>query len=225
MLILSSNEASAWVLTMGLPSSLLFQKTRSFSKKVWGQRHISLDNMSASERNAAWLSSEESDAITESCLEGASMLESSGYKKRQWVEDIKYCARGWLACHDILSRSRSGKEQVQMAAMKRAAVFPYLHSLDLEDVNVRRSATGGWHGNYVEVLAKEGIIQGLFAGTDSSSSLFDGLETRTNGGIIDSCPLSPSSIVKDSLFVEWSYKRRRHCVCWTDEPEPKRYFS
>jgi hypothetical protein len=57
---------------------------------------------------------------------------------------------------------------------ERALVFSYLQAFDVEDVDVRHSATGGWHGTYVGKLAQgEGM------------------------------PQSHSSIVKDHLFVDY----------------------
>ncbi len=76
--------------------------------------------------------------------------------------------------------ARSRKEEKMT---ERSLVFSYLHAFDLEDVEVRHSATGGWHGTYVGNLAK-----GKGLGTGSTSS----------GG-----SLSHSSIVKDSLFVDY----------------------
>jgi hypothetical protein len=58
---------------------------------------------------------------------------------------------------------------------ERALVFSYLQAFDVEDVDVRHSATGGWHGTYVGKLA---------LGTESIHS----------------------SIVKDSLFVDYESK-------------------
>jgi hypothetical protein len=57
---------------------------------------------------------------------------------------------------------------------ERALVFSYLQAFDVEDMDVRHSATGGWHGTYVGKLA-----QG---------------ESRSS---------AHSSIVKDSLFVDY----------------------
>jgi hypothetical protein len=59
---------------------------------------------------------------------------------------------------------------------ERALVFSYLQAFDVEDVDVRHSATGGWHGTYVGKLAQ------------------------------GEAELSHSSIVKDSLFVDYESK-------------------
>jgi hypothetical protein len=84
---------------------------------------------------------------------------------------------------------RSRKEE---QVTERTAVFSYLHAFDLEDVDVRHSATGGWHGTYVGDLAKG---KGLTAAGGTGSS------TGSDGG--GSSRLSHSSIVKDSLFVDY----------------------
>jgi hypothetical protein len=65
-------------------------------------------------------------------------------------------------------------QQTEMVT-ERALVFSYLQEFDLEDVDVRHSATGGWHGTYVGKLAK---------GNDSEK-------------------YSHSSLVKDSMFVDY----------------------
>ena len=64
---------------------------------------------------------------------------------------------------------------------ERQLVFSYLQAFDLEDVDVRQSATGGWHGTYVGKLA-----QGEHPGS-----------------------LAHSSIVKDSLFVDYDLSTDR----------------
>eukprot|EP00980_Cylindrotheca_fusiformis_P018129 scaffold5841_cov81-Cylindrotheca_fusiformis.AAC.1 len=80
-------------------------------------------------------------------------------------------AIGVFAIMAIVLHSRRQKERVT----ERALVFSYLQAFEPEDVDVRNSATGGWHGTYVGKLAH---------GRKSSSS-------------------SHSSIVKDSLFVDY----------------------
>lgn len=86
-----------------------------------------------------------------------------------------------LALILIVGYVARSRKQEQLT--ERALVFSYLHAFDLEDVEVRHSATGGWHGTYVGNLAK-----GKGLGTDESGA----------GG-----RLSHSSIVKDSLFVDY----------------------
>eukprot|EP00339_Tiarina_fusa_P013152 CAMPEP_0116999920 /NCGR_PEP_ID=MMETSP0472-20121206/2453_1 /TAXON_ID=693140 ORGANISM="Tiarina fusus, Strain LIS" /NCGR_SAMPLE_ID=MMETSP0472 /ASSEMBLY_ACC=CAM_ASM_000603 /LENGTH=716 /DNA_ID=CAMNT_0004699477 /DNA_START=290 /DNA_END=2440 /DNA_ORIENTATION=+ len=61
------------------------------------------------------------------------------------------------------------------AGTERALVFSYLQAFDVEDIDVRHSATGGWHGTYVGKLAQ---------GESNKST-------------------AHSSIVKDSLFVDY----------------------
>lgn len=80
----------------------------------------------------------------------------------------------------LIRRSRTRE-----VVTERAVVFSYLHAFDLEDVDVRHSATGGWHGTYVGNLAL-----GKGQGTVMSPS----------GG---ASRLSHSSIVKDSLFLDY----------------------
>lgn len=70
----------------------------------------------------------------------------------------------------VVLQSRRQRERVT----ERALVFSYLQAFEPEDVDVRNSATGGWHGTYVGKLAH-------------------GRKKNT----------SHSSIVKDSLFVDY----------------------
>jgi hypothetical protein len=69
----------------------------------------------------------------------------------------------------VLIRNRRHREQVT----ERALVFSYLQAFEPEDIDVRNSATGGWHATYVGKLAH---------GRSSTSH---------------------SSVVKDSLFVDY----------------------
>jgi hypothetical protein len=67
------------------------------------------------------------------------------------------------------------QDQETEKVTERALVFSYLQEFDLEDVDVRNSATGGWHGTYVGKLVK---------GNDSEK-------------------YSHSSLVKNSMFVDY----------------------
>jgi hypothetical protein len=69
-------------------------------------------------------------------------------------------------------------------ATERSTVFSYLHAFDLEDIEVRHSATGGWHGTYVGNLAK------------GEGSRLSQISTSSYSG-------SHSSIVKDSIFLDF----------------------
>ena len=71
----------------------------------------------------------------------------------------------------------------------RALVFSYLQAFEPENIDVRHSATGGWHGTYVGPLA-EGKSK------------------------------SHSSIVKDSLFVDYDLGDFQ-----TDPRTPRRQFT
>ena len=77
-----------------------------------------------------------------------------------------------------LKKSRESEKVTE-----RQLVFQYLQNFDLEDVDVRHSATGGWHGTYCGPLA-----QGM---------------TIMDGDYDNNRAQAHSSIVKDSLFVDY----------------------
>jgi hypothetical protein len=99
---------------------------------------------------------------------------------------------------------------------ERALVFSYLQAFDVEDIDVRHSATGGWHGTYVGKLAKgEGTVDrsgiekieyrdhpdDAYGGRSRTSS-DDG--SSSDGTLRSS--FSHSSIIRDSLFVDYDSK-------------------
>jgi hypothetical protein len=95
---------------------------------------------------------------------------------------------------------------------ERALVFGYLQAFDVEDIDVRHSATGGWHGTYVGKLAKghmdfENAVENfeysedLDFGSGSSGSQGEDDSTSASGTLLSG--YSHSSIVKDSLFVDY----------------------
>ncbi|KAL3925153.1 MAG: hypothetical protein SGILL_000595 [Bacillariaceae sp.] len=121
-----------------------------------------------------------------------------------------------LGCFCFVCFKRRQKEK----NTERALVFSYLQAFEVEDIDVRHSAMGGWHGTYVGKLAKgEGDA---FDDTDSvniesysdnddaidrrsqASSDGDGSSHDGSGSLLSS--FSHSSIVKDSLFVDYDSK-------------------
>ncbi|KAG7355470.1 cupin-like domain containing protein [Nitzschia inconspicua] len=98
---------------------------------------------------------------------------------------------------------------------QRELVFGYLQAFDVEDMDVRHSATGGWHGTYIGKLAKGNIdfendtesfeySDDLDFGTGSAGSHSDDDSSGANGKRLSG--FSHSSIVKDSLFVDYDTK-------------------
>lgn len=90
--------------------------------------------------------------------------------------------------------SKGKQEQIT----KRALVFSYLQGFDVEDVDVRHSATGGWHGTYVGKLA-HGV--NTRSGVKEDGEDCDGGPASGDASLLSS--YSHSSVVKDSLFVDY----------------------
>ena len=95
---------------------------------------------------------------------------------------------GVLALAVIGTRRRREEER----STERALVFSYLQEFDIEDIDVRHSATGGWHGTYVNKLARGVNSRGADDGTSEVGS----------DGSGPSSTYSHSSIVRDSLFMD-----------------------
>ena len=95
---------------------------------------------------------------------------------------------GVLALAVIGTRRRREEER----STERALVFSYLQEFDIEDIDVRHSATGGWHGTYVNKLARGVNSRGV---EDSTSEV-------GSDGSGPSSTYSHSSIVRDSLFMD-----------------------
>jgi hypothetical protein len=84
-------------------------------------------------------------------------------------------------------------------------VFSYLQAFDVEDIDVRQSATGGWHGTYVGKLAQGRVygsnIERIDVHSDDEDDEF--FADIGNSGKTLLSGFSHSSIVKDSLFVDY----------------------
>mmetsp|Transcript_3093 Transcript_3093/g.8512 ORF Transcript_3093/g.8512 Transcript_3093/m.8512 type:complete len:972 (+) Transcript_3093:516-3431(+) len=98
-------------------------------------------------------------------------------------------------------------------ATERALVFSYLQNFDLEDIDVKQAATGGWHGTYVGNLAhglnvreSEDLSESysdnwtngdhaIFEGKGKTAEENDLVERRIN-------KFSHSSVVRDILFMD-----------------------
>ncbi|KAG7349204.1 hypothetical protein IV203_011801 [Nitzschia inconspicua] len=77
------------------------------------------------------------------------------------------------------------------AVTDKAAIFKYLQKFDVEDVDLRRSPPGGWHGTYLNKLA-----YGINKAAESTT-----IEEDIGS---EAAPLTHSSVVTDSLFMESS---------------------
>jgi hypothetical protein len=88
----------------------------------------------------------------------------------------------------FVGRSRRRKE----AESQKSNIFTYLQQFDVEDVDLRKSPPGGWHGTYLNKLSY-GINQ-----SDGNKRLNDGMSSPEQ----ESVSLTHSSVVKDSLFMD-----------------------
>jgi len=90
-------------------------------------------------------------------------------------------------------------EKKKREATERALVFSYLQDFDLEDIDVKQAATGGWHGTYVGSLA-DGLNMLANETVSSSDGSWDSgndfAEQRLS-------KLSHSSVVRDILFMDY----------------------
>lgn len=124
---------------------------------------------------------------------------------------IAIAVAAFVGISSILSRKKR-------EATERALVFSYLQNFDLDDIDVKQAATGGWHGTYVGKLAHGlNVREEGFSGP-YSDNVNDGddkfLEGKAKSG--GSFPrdsfmelkeralnkLSHSSVVRDILFMD-----------------------
>jgi hypothetical protein len=84
------------------------------------------------------------------------------------------------------------------ALSKKRSIFPYLQNFDVEDIDLRKSPPGGWHGTYLNELAY-GINTAGASFNDYGN--YDGSEAFDED-ILEGKPLAHSSFVSDSLFVD-----------------------
>lgn len=89
------------------------------------------------------------------------------------------------------------------ASTDRVKVLDYLQNFDVEDIDLKHSATGGWHCSYVNDLARGinnqhslSLDRGFMGEADYQETAFDPLNSAA------SPPTSPESkVLEDSLFV------------------------
>jgi hypothetical protein len=84
-------------------------------------------------------------------------------------------------------------QKKKQAVTNKAKIFRYLQKFDVEDVDLRKSPPGGWHGTYLNKLA-----YGINKAAESN------LEMESGGD--EAAPLTHSSVVTDSLFMDTASK-------------------
>jgi hypothetical protein len=82
----------------------------------------------------------------------------------------------------------------------RSNVTPYLNEFDVDDIDLKHSATGGWHCSYSNALAR-GINQRV------PRSYVSFVEPLTTHDPLMTEPLKDSVLVRDSLFMDDSLTR------------------
>jgi len=81
------------------------------------------------------------------------------------------------------------------AESQKSSIFAYLQQFDVEDIDLRRSPPGGWHGTYRHKLAY---------GINKAAKVSEGGFTDVTPSPRELAPLTHSSFVRDSLFMETS---------------------
>jgi hypothetical protein len=88
------------------------------------------------------------------------------------------------------------KRQKRTAESQKSSIFAYLQQFDVEDIDLRKSPPGGWHGTYLNKLAY-GINK-----ADSGDYRLPDVEPRSPSNY-ESAPLNThSSVARDSLFMD-----------------------
>jgi len=80
----------------------------------------------------------------------------------------------------------------RQAESQKSQVFAYLQKFEVEDIDLRKSPPGGWHGTYLNKLAY-GVNKAESEGNNMNYS---------DGVSLEATPLTHSSIVSDSLFMD-----------------------
>eukprot|EP00533_Pseudo-nitzschia_delicatissima_P003299 CAMPEP_0116104360 /NCGR_PEP_ID=MMETSP0327-20121206/14409_1 /TAXON_ID=44447 /ORGANISM="Pseudo-nitzschia delicatissima, Strain B596" /LENGTH=863 /DNA_ID=CAMNT_0003596597 /DNA_START=273 /DNA_END=2861 /DNA_ORIENTATION=- len=111
------------------------------------------------------------------------------------VVGVGIVAFALLGCYFHISQKKKRE------ATERALVFSYLQGFDLEDIDVKQAATGGWHGTYVGTLAN-GVnhLENNNETRSESDGSFDCGDQEVEQKL---SKLSHSSVVRDILFMDY----------------------
>jgi hypothetical protein len=95
-----------------------------------------------------------------------------------------------------------GRGQKHASEKQKSSIFSCLQQFDVEDIDLRRSPPGGWHGTYLNKLAYGNNIAG-----QNEVKVSDGLMTGSSPSKYEDVPLTGSdqahsSVVSDSLFMD-----------------------
>lgn len=117
--------------------------------------------------------------------------------KGKWVGLLMFLLASVAAV--VLGSLFVGRRGHKEVGTDRSKVLGYMNEFDVEDVDLKHSATGGWHCNYTNSLA-EGVNMG--PGTPDGGLMGT---TKSNDGMfapLTSAPDSGNSILTDSLFMD-----------------------
>jgi len=95
------------------------------------------------------------------------------------------------------------------AEAQKSSIFACLQQFDVEDIDLRRSPPGGWHGTYMNKLAY---------GQNNADGEDDVVVDSTSAP--EGAPLTHSSVAKDALFMddtEGGYRDNNYAIDDTDE--------
>ncbi len=107
-------------------------------------------------------------------------------------------------CCFCLSRRKARKR----AEAQKTSIFAYLQQFDVEDIDLRKSPPGGWHGTYLHKLA-----YGINKAESGNHGRLPEADPHTK---YETAPLTHSSVVRDSLFMETSSSPS---LGYRDDPE------
>ena len=91
----------------------------------------------------------------------------------------------------FIERNRR-RRQAELHMSQKSQVFAYLQEFEVEDIDLRKSPAGGWHGTYLNRLAY-----------GSNKAELDGYKMDYSDALsLEMAPLTHRSVVSDSLFME-----------------------
>lgn len=136
-----------------------------------------------------------SGAANESSSAGSANNPAVKGQKLYLIVSVGIVAFAFLGCYLHMS------EKKKREATERALVFSYLQGFDLEDIDVKQAATGGWHGTYIGSLANGvNVLENNHETRSSSDGSWDCGDQEVEQKL---SKLSHSSVVRDILFMDY----------------------
>jgi hypothetical protein len=161
-------------------------------KKVGGEEQT---DSGTSKQTKPEINTNESGSVDTPEAPDSTFTESISLTGHRLYSFISVC----LLAFAIFGFWKCRSEKRKREATERALVFSYLQDFDLEDIDVKQAATGGWHGTYVGSLA-----QGVNVLQNETVSSSDGSWDCGNEYVEQRLSkLSHSSVVRDILFMDY----------------------